>query len=289
MADEIKSPEEMTDEELNAFLGEQEEEKPEEKPEKPEDSEAEEKEEEEQEEEKPDDAEEEDSEDEEEEKEEEKPISRRKQARLDKLAKIFETIQSGEDAEEEPQKPKKPEGIKYDEELEADDETIKRLDDDREKFGQEMYLQGLAQANAIKQQQEAFEFKQMLTREEDRVREKYPFMNPDDEEHFKPEITESLVKDYLHFTQFDPQTKTAKTPVNYFDYIEARVQQAEALAEEMVSETKKNVVKQAANTGLRPSGSAPSKSFDLTKAPEDMSDEELDAVLDTMYPAQKRR
>lgn len=294
MDNEIKSPEEMTDEELAEFLGEEQEpkEEPEEKPKKPEDSEAEDAEEdEEQEEEQSEEAEDEESEEEEQqEDEEEKPVSRRKQARLDKLAKIFENIQSSdEESEEEAPKPKKPEGIKYQEDLDTDEDTAKRLEDDREKFGQAMYQQGLEQAKGLKQQQDAFEFKQMLTREEDLVRTKFKFMDPTDSEHFNEDATSKMVTKYLHFVGFDPQTKTARNPISYFDYVDAEMEMVQALAEEMASETQKNVTKQAANTGLRPSGSAPSKSLNLTKAPEDMTNEELDAMIELTVPTKKRQ
>lgn len=291
MAEEIKSPQDMTDEELNAYLGIEEDkeekiDKPEEKPEQQEKQEA--QKEDEQEEEKPDDSKEDDSEEENEEDEEEKPISRRKQARLDKLAKIWENIQGEGKSEEEPSKPKKPEALKYEDDLDADDEVIKKLNDDREKFGQAMYEQGLEQARALKQQQDAFEFKQMLKSEEPQVRTKYKFMDPADDK-FNQELTDSVVKDYLHFTSFDPNTGTAKNPISYFDFVDARMQQVQALAEEMVSETQQNVVKQAANTGLRPSGSAPSKSVDLNKMPYEMSDEELDAIIKRDTHLLKRR
>ena len=288
MADNIKFPEDMMDEELVQYLGEEQEpEKPEEKP-KPKASEAEDQEEL-QEEEQPEKTKEEDSEaEEQEENEEEKPVSRRKQARLDKLEKLFERIQGGEAEEQAPTKPKKPEGINYKDDLDTDEETANRLNEDREKFGQEMYQQGLAQAQALKQQQDAFEFNLMLKTEEPTVRDRYKFMNPDDER-FNPEATEAIVKDYLHFVRFDQNTRTAANPVSYLEFVEARMQMAQALAEDMVSETQKNVTKQAANTGLRPSGSSNSKKLDLNKAAADMSNEELDAMIESLVPSKSRR
>lgn len=288
MAEDIKRPEDMTDEELNAFLGEKPQEDIEEKPEKPEESETTEKKEEETEEqEKEEEKHEEEAKPEDKEEkpvEEEKPISKRQQYRIDQL--IEKLKQNGVDPEEQvPSKkePTKPEGLKYEEELDADEETIKSLNDDREKYGQSMYEQGLKEAEALKQWQNAFEFKQMLIAEEPRVLAKYSFMDKDSED-YDEAAARAMVSKYFNFTGFDANTKTAANPVSYLEYVDSEMELAQALAERMSRETRENVTKQAAQTGIRPNGSAPTRKLDLTKAPGDMSDEELDAFLAQVIP-----
>lgn len=283
-----KAPEDMTDEELDAVLsgepieGEVPEEVPEPKPEEtetPKETE-----------EKPKDEEEKPKEDEEEETpkpkedEEEKPVVSHRQER--RISQLIEKLKkSGVETEEPAPKKteKKPEGIKYDEELDADEETITRLNDDREKYAEQRYQEGLRQAEAMQVRQDAFEFRSMLQTEEPRVLQKYPFMDKDSAE-FDEENTAEMVAEYMDFVGFDEETKTAKRPISYFDYVDTRMEQAQRLAERMVRETHDNVVKQAANTGLRPSGSSPSKQLNLNKAPEDMTDEELDAAIALTIP-----
>ena len=273
MDEPTKTPAEMTDEELDAYLS------GEELVEKPVDPVPEDKETPEEEEEKPEDKEEEPEKEEPEvpqEEPEEKP-SRRQQLRINQLLEKLK--ESGKTPEEqEPSQPTKPTGIKYEEELDADEDVIKNLNDDREKFGQEMYQQGLAQANALKQQQDAFEFRHMLTQEEPIVLQKYPFMDKDSDQ-YDEQYAAAMVEKYFDDIQFDANTRTARRPVSYLEYVESQMEFAAALAEKMARESHENVVKQAANTGLRPSGSSPSKGVNLNKAPEDMTDEELDAAI----------
>jgi hypothetical protein len=60
--------------------------------------------------------------------------------------------------------------------------------------------------------------------------------------------------------------------------MESVVELAEEIAATKVSTTQKNLTKQVAKTALRPDGGT-AKKLDLTKAPGDMTDEELDAFL----------
>jgi len=53
---------------------------------------------------------------------------------------------------------------------------------------------------------------------------------------------------------------------------------ADRTAATKTQKSAKNIAKQAAQTGLRPDGSK-AKRLDLSKAPEQMSDEELDAFI----------
>lgn len=284
MPEPTKTPDEMSDEELEAFInGEELEEKPAEEPEKQGDEKPEIPEEKEEPEEKPEEKPE-DEEEEPEDKPEEKPASRREQLRISQLLERIK--ENGGKPQDELEKPTKPEGIKYEDELDGDEETIKRLNDDREKYGQDLYEQGRKEAAALSARQDAFEFKSMLTTEEPRVLAKYKFMDKDSDD-FDKELTSAMVGKYLNFVGFDDQTKAAKNPVSYYEFVDSEMEFIQATAEKMTRESQTNLTTQVANTGLRPSGSSPSKSLNLNKAPEDMSNEELDAIIAQTIPQRK--
>lgn len=126
----------------------------------------------------------------------------------------------------------------------------------------------------------------MLQAEEPYVLSKYTFMDKDSQD-FDQEATSAMVAKYLNFVGFDEETKVARNPISYKEFVDAEMEFVQALAEKMARETQENVTRQAAQTGLRPSGAAPSKSLNLNKAPEDMTDEELDAIIAQSVP-QKR-
>lgn len=282
MADSTKNPADMSDEELDAIINGEELEEAEpaeapeeqgENPETPKDEPAE--------------ADEEEAELEEtkevpEEESEEKPMSRRETLRVNQLlARLKES--GGTPQEKETPEQTKPTGIKYEDELDADDETIKTLNADREKYGQDLYAQGRKEAEELKARQDAFEFRSMLTSEEPAVLRKYSFMDKDSDD-FDNEATSAMVGKYLNFVGFDTDTNVAKNPMSYYEFVDSEMEFAQALAEKMTRESQTNLTKQVANTGLRPSGSAPSKGLNLSKAPEDMTDEELDAVISQSIP-----
>ena len=59
------------------------------------------------------------------------------------------------------------------------------------------------------------------------------------------------------------------------------------LAKSMTADTAKNIAKQAAQTGVRPDGSS-AKRLNLNKAPQQMTTEELYAVLGQKPPAKNK-
>lgn len=290
MAEPTKNPADMSDEELNAIInGEDLEDKPDtpeqgKEPEAPEDVEDKEKEEPEEEEEA-----EEPEEEEPEDKPEDKPPSRREQLRINQILERIKNNEGGGQPQDEPSKTKQtPTGIKYEDELDADEETITRLNADRENYAEERYKEGLRQAEALKQQQDAFEFKQMLTGDEPRVLAKYSFMDSNSED-YQPKVAEAIVSKYFDIARFNPETKVAANPISYLEFVEAEVEFAQEIAARTIEESRENITKQAAQTGLRPSGSSPGKSLDLSKSPEDMSNEELDAFLESSGLGSKKR
>lgn len=198
--------------------------------------------------------------------------SRREQLRVQQLLARLK-----ESPDKKPEAPKAPDALDYESELDANPELIKKLQDDRDKSNQAMYNRGLEQANSI----------QFLTRleiDEPRVLAKYKFMDRSDKENFDAQAFDTINSRYLQFVGWNPDTKVAQHPdIRYADFVEAEVEFAQTLGSHMTEDTRKNIAKQAANTGLRPDGSS-AKRMNLNKAPENMSDEELDAIIAQAIP-----
>jgi len=169
-------------------------------------------------------------------------------------------------------------GMDYAEELNADPETIKKLEEDRQKY---------LEANAPAPQQvdpavEVSKFNLFQTRLEidgPKVASKFPQFDKENTEAFKPAAANAANQLFLTTVGYDPETNTVQNPdLRYADYIEGLMELAEELASVKVATTQKNIKKQAAQTSLRPDGSQ-AKRLNLNQAPETMTDEELDAYI----------
>lgn len=168
-------------------------------------------------------------------------------------------------------------GIDYRTALDADDEVITQLEADRQSYGQTLYQQGMKQA-------ESLQFHTRLEIDAPKVESKYSFLDKGDVEHFNPVAANAINEWYLATAGYDPQTNTvANSNVRYADFVEGIMELADELAGNKVAVTTKNIVKQVANTGLRPDGSS-AKRLNLNKAPESMTDEELNAVISQAIP-----
>lgn len=201
----------------------------------------------------------------EEEASEEKPVSRRQSLRIQQLlTKLRE--------KEAPAERRQPEGgLDYKTALEADEETVKTLDADRRKYGESLYNQGLEQAKTI-------QFQTRLEVDAPRVEAKYPVLDKNSD-NFNPLVADALNQMYLSSVGFDPKTGgVVNANVRYADYIESIMELSDEVATQRVAKTTKNIVKQAASTGLRPGGNS-AKRLNLNQAPQNMTDEELKAVI----------
>lgn len=173
-----------------------------------------------------------------------------------------------------PEAPGLPDTLDYNSALDADPEAIKKFEDDRRRYGEELYKRGLQQAESI-------QFHTRLEIDTPRVEAKYPQLNSESDQ-FDPRIADALNRQYLEYVgyrqQQDGSSVVARPGIRYADFIDAQFELANVIASEKVVKSSQNIAKQAATTGLRPDGST-AKRLDLNKAPEQMTDEELDAVL----------
>lgn len=198
-----------------------------------------------------------------------KKPSRREQARVQDLLKKYG---NPEDKSKTPTS----KGMDYEKELEASPEMIEKLSKDRESVAKASYKEGLEQMNSL-------QFTTRLEIDAPRVEQKYPILDRNSDK-FKPEAATDFNLLYLHFAGYDKETRRVANPeVRYGEFADVIFGLANELADTRVEEQVKEVKKQAAKTGLRPDGSR-AKKLDLTKAPEDMTDEELDAYLKKAIP-----
>lgn len=210
----------------------------------------------------------------------EKKPSRRAQKRIDELAVRNYINQLKSDTQ--PLTPKQREdALNYGEELDADPEVIQRLEADRDAERQNVFSQ-------VSEQMKFNQFHTNLRIDAPQVENKYSFLNPKDKANFQEDIAAMLNQEYLTLVGYDDKNKTVQNPnLSYADFIEARVQVGNAIASRKTSQSAKNIAKQAANTGLRPDGSA-AKGLDLSKHPKDMTKEELDQAAKLEAQALKK-
>ena len=205
------------------------------------------------------------------EEEEEKPVSRRESLRIqDLLAKMKEV-------KPEASRPV-PDAIDYTQALDADPELIKKLQEDRDKTNNAFYQQGLEQSKSL-------QFHTRLEIDAPRAEAKYPQLDKTNEKEFNPVLANAINTMFLDQVGYNSQTDTVRSPnIRYIDYVDSIFELADEIAGEKTASASKNIIKQAAQTGIRPGGSG-TKKMNLNKAPSQMSDEELDAVIALAVPS----
>lgn len=190
-------------------------------------------------------------------------------------ARIRDLLEKYGQPEDKPKETVKPTGIDYEKELDADPETIKRLEADRQAAADTQYDRGLEQAKSI-------HFLTRLEIDAPRVEAKYPQLDKNSDD-FKPEAANDVNLLYLQLTGYNPTTKMVKNAdIRYSDFADTIFTLVNDLAEQRVETTTKQIKKQAAQTGIRPDGSA--SKMNLDKAPHEMTDEELDARIALAIP-----
>lgn len=210
---------------------------------------------------------------------EEKP-SRREQLRIQQLLDKYGP------PPERRNPPKREDALDYEHALDADPAVIQQLEADRRREGEAQFNAGLEQAKSI-------QFHTRLEIDAPRVEAKYKFLDASDKDNFDPVRANAMNQLYLNQVGYNPGDPAKGIPetvanpnVRYKDFVEAQMEFAEALMADRQINTAKNIAKQAATTGLRPDGSS-AKRLNLNKAPELMTNEELNAVIRQGIPEAK--
>lgn len=208
----------------------------------------------------------------EEKKEEEKPSPRRDKRIKELLDRLHE--------KDEPS-PEKKTGLNYRDALDADDDTIKQLEQDREAYGKGLFEEGLQRANSM-------QFHTRLEIDVPKIEAKYPQLDPRSAG-FDADTLDEINQMYLHLSGYDGATGNVKTAnLRYADFVDYQMNLADRIASKRSAESSRNIARQASQTAIRPNGSS-AKALDLNKAPEQMTDEELDAVINQAIPPRTRR
>lgn len=195
--------------------------------------------------------------------------SRREQLRVQTLLKKY-----GPPPEQNP----KSTGKDYRELIEADDEVIKTLESDRQQSNKESFNQGLDAAKF-------FKWETLLQVDAPGIETKYPQLDKNSPQ-FHPALADAMNTKYLRFVGYDAEKRSVNNPdIRYSDFVEAEMEFADEIAAQRVEKTTQNIVKQAAQTGLRPDGSI-TKKLNLNQAPSEMSLEELYASIGQTAPKQ---
>ena len=201
---------------------------------------------------------------------EEKPPSRREQLRIQQLLKKY-----GEPGQKTEPLQERKDALNYND-LEADPELIKQLEADRQATQQGAFSEGLKRA-------EFLDWKTSLKIDAPNVEKKFPVLDPSSQE-FHPAVADAVNNWYLNMSGFDAEKNVVSNPnVSYADFVEGFMELVQETAGQKNAQSVKNITKQAATTGLRPDGSS-AKRMDLTKDPQDMTTEELYAVLGQKPP-----
>lgn len=205
--------------------------------------------------------------------EEPQPPSRREQLRIQKLLHKYPNLQ-------ERVAPQQQSGINYKDMIEADEQVYDQLDQASQEFGNTKYQEGVQTA-------QFYSWRTDLKIDTPQVYRDHPELDPKNEEGFNPALADTLNQMYLSTVGYNG--KSVKNPdISYRDYIDSMYELVDEAASHKVERTQANIVKQAARTGLRPDGSS-AKRLDLSKAPQAMTDEELDAVIASSGFAPKKR
>lgn len=211
--------------------------------------------------------------------EEETPApSRRETLRVQQL------LQKYGQPQERPAPSQKPTpSLDYKQALDADPEVIDQLEADRQAYSDAAYLQGLRQS-------EVKEWRRDLKYEAPAVEKEFPFLNPNNTAEFKPAAAAAMNNKYLRFIGYNPGDPEKGVPesiqypeVSYREFVESEMEFVDELASQKIAETTKNIVKQTAQTGLRPDGSS-AKRLNLNQSEKDMSIEELYAAIGQKAP-----
>jgi hypothetical protein len=171
----------------------------------------------------------------------------------------------------QPSEPYQPANL---EDMEYDPETLEALKKDREAYGRSEAQRAAREATSAYRQEM---FLDRMEIDADRVAGKYAQLNEDSDD-FDPDLTATINEMYLATTGYDERTGLFHNPViRYKDYADAFMATIERATSGRSAESAKNVAKQAARQGVRPSGQARRSLGEVTAADvRKMSDKEFE-------------
>lgn len=194
--------------------------------------------------------------------EEERPVSHRENKRIQQLTqKLAEYNKAQTNSPTSANEP-------VFEEREYTPEELMQIVQQREK---DSYNQGRSDTN------NEVLFLTRLEIDSPRVAAKHPILDQSND-NFDAGVTDMVNQLYLKTVGFDPVTGKVQRPdIRYEEFADAYMESVERAASIRNSESKQNLVKQAAQTGVRPTGVA--KKPYVGEDPSKMSNEQLEAAI----------
>lgn len=197
------------------------------------------------------------------EEEPEKPEPGTGSRRLDKRIERFSMKLRNEFVNRQPQPsqgdPYKPADLS---EMEYDPDTLKLLEEDRKRIGEDAYRRGAGERQTQVQER----FMDRFEVDADRVTGKYAVMNEESDD-FDPDFAASLNAQYLALVGYDERTGVFHNPViRYKDYVDSQMALIERASATKNADTAQEVAKQVSRTGVRPTGGSRKVALDLSPA-----------------------
>lgn len=167
----------------------------------------------------------------------EEPVSRRANKRIQELTRKLAEAQ-----QHQPQRP-----VQRQQLINEGDYTPEEINGLAQQYGQEQYSAGLAQANALA-------FSTRLEIDAPKVATKYPVLDQNSD-NFDPGVSAFINESYLKTVGYDPQVGSVQNNnIRYEEYVEGMMELVDTLSQGKEADSQKNLAKQAAQTGVRPSG-----------------------------------
>lgn len=147
--------------------------------------------------------------------------------------------------------------LKYQEGEEYDPQA---LEEDRKAAQASKFAEGLNLGYSQANNRNVLEtFETRLDVDSERVAQKWDVLDPTKTDVYRPNLEKSLVQEYIAFTGMEKDQKTgritiAKPNIRFRDFVDARMQDMEDYAAAKAAKSTENVSKQAARTGVRPTG-----------------------------------
>lgn len=197
------------------------------------------------------------------------PMSRREQLRVQDLLKKYPNLNQPETKVQAPN---------FRDKIQADEDTFRLLEETTQDFGRNLLEEATARSNYST-------WHRFLQLDDKTVTAAHPELDKNNQEKFHPALADAINRKYLQQVGFNPGNPEQGIPpsvqnpsISYADFVESELEYAQEMASMLAEDSRRNIAKQAANTGIRPDASTP-KRLNLNKPPEQMSDEELKAAI----------
>lgn len=174
-------------------------------------------------------------------------FERRQERQIERLT---DRIAQGMNQRYQPPQQTQYDPLKYNE----DEYDVRQLEEDRNRYGEARYQEGLASAQATLNPDI---FLDRLERDNDYIASHYKQLDERSDD-FNPDLAERLNRLYLATIGFDANSGRITNPgVRYRDYASAFMEVVDHIATNQSADTAQNLARQSSQGGIRPGGSTP--------------------------------